>query len=125
MRLGRASVEQGCRLGLASSLLSTLAILMSEKNKRKVGRCGASEHACVTLSKFRLIRETMSLSGQTFVSQIRSTESSAGVPSGGGNKTAAECVFVALIPSIAKGNEFPTLIIKRITQSMTGEYGTV
>ena len=62
-RLGRASVEQGCRLGLASSLLSTLAILMPEKNKRKVGRCGASEHACVTLSKFRLIRQTMSLSG--------------------------------------------------------------
>ena len=125
MRLGRASVERGCRLGLASSFLSTLAILMSEKNKMKVGRCDASEHACVTLSKFRLISGNVSLYGRTFVSQIRSTESSAGTLSGGGNKIAAGYFFVASIPSIAKENEFPTLIIKRIMQSMTGEYGTV
>ena len=91
-----------------------------------MGRCGASEHACVTLSKFRLMRETMSLSGQMFVNQIGSKESSAGIPSGGGEVSAAECgVFVALIPSIAKAEELLSLIIKRTIQSMTGECGTV
>ena len=75
---------------LASSLLSTLAILMFEKNKMRVRRCDATEHACVTLSKFGMIGGNVSLCGRTIVSQIRLMKSSAGTLSGGGNATGME-----------------------------------
>ena len=123
MRPARAAVQRV--VDLASSLLSALAILMPEKNEMRVRRCDATEHASVTLSRFRTTGENVSFCGQTTMSQLRLRKA-----------PLAHCQRVTMLQEWniccgldvvgrRKRNDSPSLAIKRMMQSITDEYGTV